>query len=51
MGNNDAASSVEKPAHSVYLDVYAIDKYEVTNKLYKGCVEVGCLSATCMVEF
>jgi len=41
MGSNDAASSGEKPAHSVYLDAYAIDKYEVTNRLYKFCVDAG----------
>jgi serine/threonine-protein kinase len=41
MGNNDAASSAERPAHSVYLAAYAIDKYEVTNRLYKACVDAG----------
>ena len=41
MGNNDATSPGEKPAHSVYLDAYAIDQYEVTNKLYQACVDAG----------
>jgi formylglycine-generating enzyme required for sulfatase activity/tetratricopeptide (TPR) repeat protein len=40
MGNNDA-NSYNRPVHSVYLDAYAIDKYEVTNKLYKDCVDAG----------
>ena len=31
----------EKPVHQVYLDSYYIDKYEVTNALYKICVDVG----------
>jgi formylglycine-generating enzyme required for sulfatase activity len=31
----------EKPAHEVYLDAFYMDKYEVTNKLYKACVDAG----------
>ena len=31
----------EQPVHTVYLDAYHIDKYEVTNALYKDCVDVG----------
>ena len=27
------------PAHKLYLDTYYIDKYEVTNQLYKVCVD------------
>ena len=33
MGRNDGESS-EKPVHTVYLDSFYIDKYEVTNALY-----------------
>jgi formylglycine-generating enzyme required for sulfatase activity/tetratricopeptide (TPR) repeat protein len=40
MGNDDA-NSYDRPVHSVYLDAYVIDKYEVTNKLYKDCVDAG----------
>ena len=29
------------PAHSVSLDAFYIDKYEVTNALYKNCVDAG----------
>ncbi len=31
----------EMPKHKVYLDVYSIDKYEVTNVQYKKCVDAG----------
>jgi formylglycine-generating enzyme required for sulfatase activity len=33
----------EEPAHAVSIDSFYLDKYEVTNILYKSCVEVhGC---------
>jgi formylglycine-generating enzyme required for sulfatase activity len=31
----------EEPIHEVYLDAYYIDKYEVTNKFYRACVDGG----------
>lgn len=31
----------ESPLHKIYLNSYYIDKYEVTNALYKACVETG----------
>lgn len=31
----------EEPPHEVYLGVFYMDKYEVTNALYKACVDVG----------
>lgn len=41
MGNSDSQYSEEKPTHTVYLDDFYIDKYEVTNAAYKVCVDDG----------
>jgi formylglycine-generating enzyme required for sulfatase activity len=39
MGTNDtAAKDEERPQHTVYLNEFKIDKYEVTNAMYKACV-------------
>jgi formylglycine-generating enzyme required for sulfatase activity len=44
MGSNTGFLD-EKPVHKVSLDAFYIDKFEVTNALYKTCVKVGaCLS-------
>jgi len=32
---------IEQPLHTVSLDAYRIDKYEVTNARYKECVDAG----------
>ncbi len=40
MGSNEGASD-EKPQHTVYLDAFRIDKYEVANAQYKRCVDAG----------
>ncbi|MDE3090009.1 MAG: formylglycine-generating enzyme family protein [Chloroflexota bacterium] len=40
MGNNKGNDD-EKPAHTIYLDVFWMDKYLVTNALYKKCVDAG----------
>ncbi len=40
MGSASGASN-EAPIHSVYLDAFYMDKYEVTNSLYKACVQEG----------
>ncbi|MBN1452449.1 MAG: SUMF1/EgtB/PvdO family nonheme iron enzyme [Anaerolineales bacterium] len=37
MGSDDIYGA--KPAHMIFLDAYYIDKYEVTNALYKICVD------------
>jgi len=38
MGSDDGEDD-EKPVHTVYLDSYWIDKTEVTNKMYRMCVD------------
>src|SRR6185503_8446170 len=40
MGSGSGDSD-EVPVHTVFLDGYYIDKYEVTNALYKACVIAG----------
>lgn len=40
MGNNKGKPD-ELPVHTVYLDDFYIDKFEVTNKLYKVCVDAA----------
>ncbi|HET9909274.1 MAG TPA: SUMF1/EgtB/PvdO family nonheme iron enzyme, partial [Anaerolineales bacterium] len=40
MGSDDGADD-EKPARSVNLDAYWIDQFEVTNRMYKACVDEG----------
>lgn len=42
MGSDEAdIPPKESPAHTVYLDAFYIDKYEVTNTQYRACVEAG----------
>lgn len=40
MGSDDGQSG-EQPIHTVYLDVFYIDQYEVTNNQFRACVEAG----------
>jgi eukaryotic-like serine/threonine-protein kinase len=40
MGSNNGGGN-EQPAHMVYLDSFYMDIYEVTNVLYKTCVNAG----------
>ena len=37
----ESCYSLEQPLHTVTLDAYSIDKYEVTNARYKACVDAG----------
>ncbi len=38
-GNDTYCQKDERPLHTVTLDAYYIDKFEVTNALYQACVE------------
>ncbi|GAB4504761.1 MAG: hypothetical protein Fur0043_17550 [Anaerolineales bacterium] len=37
MGSDVTGNAEAKPAHTVYLDAFYIDKYEVTNEMYDAC--------------
>lgn len=41
MGSDASNFDYEKPTHQINLDAYYVDKYEVTNSLYKACVDDG----------
>ena len=38
---SEGGDTDERPVHTVDLDTYYIDKYEVTNAFYKACVDAG----------
>lgn len=39
--DDDSGFGWSQPAHQVYLDAFYMDVYEVTNALYKACVDSG----------
>lgn len=41
IAGSDRGYDDEKPVHTVYLADFYIDKFEVTNVLYRACVEAG----------
>ncbi|MBI3161418.1 MAG: SUMF1/EgtB/PvdO family nonheme iron enzyme [Chloroflexi bacterium] len=38
MGSDDTGDVGSRPAHTVYVDAFYIDKFEVTNEMYDACV-------------
>lgn len=42
---SESGNSDEQPVHTVYLEAYSIDVYEVTNSIYASCVNGGICSA------
>ncbi len=38
MGSDDTGDAGSRPAHTVFLEAFYIDKYEVTNEMYDACV-------------
>jgi formylglycine-generating enzyme required for sulfatase activity len=45
IAGSDTGYDDEKPVHTIYLDDFYIDKYEVTNALYLACAEEGSCQA------
>jgi serine/threonine protein kinase len=39
MGSDDSVDAVSRPAHTVSLDAFYMDKFEVTNEMYAECAE------------
>ncbi|MBN1449596.1 MAG: SUMF1/EgtB/PvdO family nonheme iron enzyme [Anaerolineales bacterium] len=37
MGSNETGDAASRPSHTVYVEAFYIDKYEVTNEMYDAC--------------
>lgn len=50
MGSNNIAEDAQ-PSHTIYLESFWIDRTEVTNAMYKRCVEAGICAPPSNIDF
>ena len=44
MGKGEVRKNADSPQHVVYLDAFWMDKYEVSNSMYRKCLQAGACS-------